>query len=44
MKSIKVMSSCERADWLLRDPEGYFAYVRAEAAKAVRRARERRRR
>lgn len=32
MKSIKVKSSSERADELLRDPDAYFASVRAEAA------------
>lgn len=41
MKTVKVLASWERADWLLRDPDGYFAYVKAEAAAIARRRRSR---
>lgn len=38
-RSIKVLSSADRARWITRDPEGYFAFVRKEAAMIARRRR-----
>ena len=37
MKTVKVLTSAQRADWLIRDPDGYFAFVKAEAAAIARR-------
>lgn len=43
MRFIKVKSSAERADELLRDPEAYFESVHLEAQAAVRASMLRRR-